>query len=119
MQYVNLLGAFGNQVDLDSFVKAFFQAIEVVDYEERESGNYADGRYFRGGSGDIGFTISLSEEEDHDDLPCWIQVAADMPTSEVLVDVVDRMVREKALPEGFRIARMISLGKRDEQRIDY
>jgi hypothetical protein len=119
MQYVNLLGALGDGLDLDSFVTAFSAAIGGSSFSERESGNYVGGRYYKGVDGGLTFTISLSDEEDHTDLPYWIQIAADVSTSEALVGAVDRIVREKALPAGFRFARMVNLGKRDERRIDY
>ncbi|GLR14010.1 hypothetical protein GCM10007907_28000 [Chitinimonas prasina] len=119
MQYVNLLGVFDTSSELDSFAKEFFSAVGVSSYEERESGNFPDGRYFRNLEGVLAFTISLSDEEDHEDLPFWIQVSADMSSLDELVSAVDSIVLEKAMPAGFCIARMINLGKKNEQRINY
>ena len=119
MQYVNLLGAHGNQADFDSFAREFFLVIGVSEYGERESSNFVDGRYFKGTNNNLDFTISRSDEEEHADLPYWVQIAADMLTAEALVEVVDSIIRNKTVPAGFHFARMVNFGRRDEQRIDY
>ena len=49
----------------------------------------------------------------------WVQVAADLDADGALDDAVSRVVRERLLPAGFRVAQMVKLGRRDEQRIDY
>lgn len=119
MQHLDLLGAFRNQVDLDSFARAFFPTIEVSHFEERESSNYVEGRYYKGRNGTLNLTISLSDEDGHKDLPCWIHVTADMQTPEALAEVVKRTIGERVLPAGFRLAQMINLGRQDEIRFDY
>lgn len=119
MNYVNLLGALPGNDELDTFAKKFFDAFDVLVFEERESSNYVDGRYFKGRNGDLIFTISLSEEEDHTDLPYWVQVASEAIDKDTLLSTVDNVVHAKILPAGFRFARMINFGKHDEQRLDY
>jgi hypothetical protein len=117
--YVNLLGARQGNEDLDAFAKEFFAAICVTEFEERESCNYIGGHYFIGTRGEMTFTVMLQDEEGHEDLPYWVQVMSDSIDEDALVSDVDSMVRTKALPRGFRFARVINFGKRYERQIDY
>jgi len=119
MQYVNLLGSFGQATDLDSFVTAFFPAMGISKYEERESGSYVDGRYFKGASEHLTVIVSISDESDHEDLPFWVQVSGDVPDVAGLISEVDRTIRSQVIPAGFQFARMTNFGRRDEVRIDY
>ena len=52
-------------------------------------------------------------------LPVWVQVAANLDADGALEDAVSRVVRERLLAAGFRLARMVNFGKRDEQRLDH
>ena len=120
MQTVDLLGTFGSQADLDSFAKAFFEAIGIFEYEERESSNYIDEHYFIGSDGALSVQICIYDVEGYEDMPYWVTIDADMAKLEDLVDLVDQIVRKKAMPMGFRFARMINIGRIEgENRIDY
>ena len=119
MQYVDVLGEMHQADSVATFAKKLFTALGVEDQEARESSNYVGGQYFKGRRGNLLLTISLSDEEGHDDRPYWIHVAVDLPNTESAPDVVDRMIREKALPAGFKMARIINFGKHNEERIDY
>lgn len=119
MKYVNLLCAHAENPGLSEFAEAFFDAAGVVDGQERESSNYAEGRYFKGSHEGTEFTVSLSDEEGNEDLPFWVQVAASLGADGALEDAVSRVVRERLVAAGFRVARMVNFGKRGEQRIDY
>jgi hypothetical protein len=119
LQYVNLLCAHAAKPSLREFAEAFFDAAGIVDGQERESSNYVEGRYFKGSRDGAEFTVALSDEEGNEDLPVWVQVAAHLDADGALDDAVSRVVRERLLAAGFRMARMVNFGKRDEQRIDY
>lgn len=119
MRYVNLLCAHLGTTGLSEFAEAFFKAAGIVDGQERESSNYVEGRYFKGSREGAEFTVSLSDEEGNEDLPFWVQVAADVSADGFLEDAVSRVVQERLVVEGFRVARMVDFGKRGEQRIDY
>lgn len=119
MNYINLLGALPTNDGLDIFAEKFFDAFDALVFEERESINYGDGRYFKGRNGDLIFTVSLSEEEDHADLPYRVQVASETIDKDTLLSTVNNVVHAKILPAGFRFARVINFGKHDEQRLDY
>ncbi|ALV05664.1 hypothetical protein [Roseateles depolymerans] len=118
MQYVNLLCAHAEKNSLREFAEAFFGAVGIVDGQERESANYAEGHYFRGTHDGTKFTVSLSDEEGNEDLPVWVQIV-DKVDAHALDDVVSHLVRERLLAVGFRVARLVNFGRRDEQRIEY
>ena len=82
---------------------------------------YVEGHYFKGARDEAEFTVSLSDEEGNEDLPVlvWVQVAANLDADGALDDAASRVVRERLLTAGFRVARMVNFGRRDEQRIDY
>lgn len=119
MQYFNLLCAHADKPSLYEFAEAFFDAMGIVDGQERESSNYIEGRYFKGSRDGAEFTVSLSDEEGNEDLPVWVQVAANLDADGALDDALSCVIRERLLAAGFRVARMVNFGKRDEQRIDY
>lgn len=91
----------------------------VSSFEERESGNYADGRYFRGANGLTVFTVALSDEPSNGDLPYWVHAKSNDGAPPSLDNYVDDLVRGKTIAEGFKFAKMIDFGKRTEVRIDY
>lgn len=119
MQYMNLLGAHADHTDLKPFAKSFFDALGISDREERESSNYVGGYYLKGSYRGIAFIVARSDEAAHEDLPYWIHISADMAKSDALEIAVSQLVRDKALPLGFRLAHIVNFGKRSEQRIDY
>ena len=120
MQDVDLLGAFKNTTDLDVFVNTFFSALGLVEYDERNSSNYIDERYFIGEYDNISYTISMSDEVDNEDLPFWINVSTDdVKKMNMLFDIVDNNIKTKILPAGFYIARFINFEFKDRIRIDY
>lgn len=96
----------------------FFSAIGAETYEERESSNYVDGRYFKGTSGTTSATVSMAEEVDHADLPIWVQFIDDTVDEASLSQAVTSVIQTKLLPSGFKCARMLNFGRKDEQRID-
>lgn len=118
MASVNLLAAFGNDVDVETFAMTFFPAIGAENYEERESSNYIDGRYFKGVTGTTLATVSMAEEMDHSDLPVWVQFTDDALNEASLNEVVISIIQTKLLPSGFKCARMLNFGRGNEQRID-
>lgn len=119
MQYVNLLGMHPGCVELRLFAKTFFEALGVNDGEERESDNYIDGCYLKGSLGGMIFSVAISDENAHEDVPYWIHISADVVTLDALEDAVSQLIRDKVLPMGFQLARIVNLGARGEQRIDY
>ena len=119
MQYVNLLGMHPGCVGLRPFAKSFFDALGVNDGEERENGNYVEGYYLKGSLGSMTFSVAISDEDAHEDVPYWIHISADMVISDALEDAVSQLIRNKVLPMGFQLARIVNFGKRGEQRIDY
>jgi len=119
LQYINLLCAHSEKPDLREFAKTLFDALGIVGDEERESSNYAEGRYFKGSRDGAQFTVSLSDEAGNDDLPVWVRVSDNVSPDGALEEVVSRVVRERLIAAGFRVARMTNFGKRGEHRIDY
>lgn len=117
--YINLLAANNEFPALDEFAPRFFEALGVIAYEERESSNYIGGRYFKGKS-DAEFIVTASlADEEHADLPIWVQIFSDSLNEQSLRSIVDGLVQAKALSSGFTCARMINFGRIDEKRVDY
>jgi hypothetical protein len=119
MKYINLLINSEHKKNLKDFVTIFFDAINISAYEERHSSNYVDGHYFKGGSGPFVFTVAISDEEDHQGLPYWVQVRSEIANSDIFELEIDNMVKDKLLPLGFKVARVLNFGKVEEQRFDY
>lgn len=119
MQYIDLLGVLNGENGLDAFASRFFAVVDASQVEERESSNYVDGRYFRGRVGDVSFTVSLTDFAGNEDLPFWVHIKSDIPDLEVLVSMIDEIIRNKTMSAGFRFARMLNFGMRDESRLDY
>lgn len=121
MQHLDLLGASEKLADLNSFAEGFFSAIDANGYEERESSNYTGGHYFRATIDGMYFTVCLSDEDEFDDFPYWIHINTDVdaPNAANLGDVVESIVREKLLTNGFRITRIINIGTYDAEQASY
>jgi hypothetical protein len=119
MQYIDLLGALNGENGLDVFARQFLSVIDASQVEERESSNYADGRYFRGRVGDVSFTVALADFAGNEDLPFWVHIKSDAPDLEALVSMIDELIRNKAIAAGFHFARMLNFGMRDGRRLDY
>lgn len=120
MPRVNLLCAYAGTADLGEFAQAFFKFADIKEGQKRESSNYVDSRYYRGYAYGAELTVSLADEEGNDDLPFWVQIATTSHhAADVLEGLVDCLVRERLLPAGFHVARMMNFGRQDEHRIDY
>jgi hypothetical protein len=119
MQYVDLLGMHLRSLGLRPFAESFFDALGIDDGEERESGNSVDDYYLKGSLENMHFSVAISDEYAHEDLPYWVHISADLVAPDALDDAVSQLMRDKVLPMGFKLARIVNHGKRGEQRIDY
>ena len=119
MKYLNLLGANTDTSDLEPFSKGFFSALGIDEYEQRESGNYVGGYYFKGKKGNLNYTLAVSDEDGNDDLPLWVQICGEDIEEAALEKQVESLIRNNLLPQGFRFARIVNFGKRGMQRVDY
>lgn len=119
MAQINLLGVLNTEKGLDAFAVQFFEIIGASQFEERESSNYVDGRYFRGSINEATFTISLADDGGNEDLPFRIFIDSDELDFATLLSTIDEIVRSKNISVNFRFARIRDLGTLDECRIDY
>jgi hypothetical protein len=121
MQYINLLIDRNEDTSLDTFARSFFAAVGGKNFEERESSNYVEGRYFVGQLNGMHFEIALSDLEGFADLNYWISIeaTAGFAKHSLFALYVDEIVKNKLIPSGFRVAKIVDFGKRDMQRIDY
>lgn len=105
---------------LVGFATNFFAAIGVTEYAERESENYIEGHYFKGeGADGMNYVIAVSDEEDYEDFPFWVQVMQETEDADSLIKIVDTFLKDKIIPAGFSFIRVINLGRKDQLRIDY
>jgi hypothetical protein len=116
MRYFDLLLNL-NGATLDSFAQAFFAAADVNDSEQRQSIHYGEERYFKGKKGGLVFKVMLSDDEDHLDLPFWVNIEVSERTD--LPFEIEAFVRERLLSSGFKVARLINFGRPDEERCDF
>ena len=119
MAIVNLLAAYPNANNLACISDRLSEAFGGLQLEERESSNYIGGQYYFGRMGAVEIVVALSDESDHDDLPYWIVLSSNEATDGELVVFADAVTRDKLIPIGFSVARFISFGRKEEQRIDY
>ncbi|MBT9504672.1 MAG: hypothetical protein IV092_25730 [Burkholderiaceae bacterium] len=113
MQQVDLISSRDGIETLEGFAVAFFGAMGVAGYEQRESENYTGGTYFIGKTSESEFNISISDDPQHEDMPYWVEVSA------LHASVVDDQVRERLLPQGFRVALVENFGETTERRATY
>ncbi len=119
MQYMDLIGAWDEKNNLDDFAKKFLALADISFIEERESSNYIDGRYFRGKVNDITFTVSLADLVDNEKFPFYVLIESYEVDLDVLEAMIDGLIRNKAIPAGFKFARIFNFGKSDESFVDY
>ena len=119
MNIVNLLSAFPSANNLADLSQKLDSVLGGMELEERESSNYVGGRYYSGHIGNIRMILALSDETDHDDLPYWIALSSNETTEDELITFADEMATARLLPAGLRVARFVSFGRVDEQRINY
>ena len=68
-----------------------------------------DEQYFRADYNDMSIKVSLSDDEDREDVPCWIQFTSDVLSVSELENAVSCIVCNKILPSGFQVARILIL----------
>jgi hypothetical protein len=117
MRYFDLLLDVKGKVDLESFARSFFSAVHIDAYEERESIHYVEERYFKGEAGGVIFKVMLSDDEDHPDLPFWVNIENTHETDQPFD--IDALVQNRLLTSGFRVAQLINFGRTDEVRRDF
>jgi hypothetical protein len=110
----NLVVANDMGSDLASIAKAFYAAIGIDDFTERESGNYPGGRYFRGRAPNITFLLMETEHGTHTDRPFWARIEL-QDEFQGEFDL-DQWVRQKLVANGFQVAQMINFHRHGEER---
>lgn len=108
MSEMDLIANCEGAENLASFATVFFDAIGIAAREERESENYTGGSYFVGSSEGLKVNISISDDPQHEALPYWIEVS----TSDALA--LEGQIRDRLLPRGFCVARVMNFGERSE-----
>lgn len=119
MTYVNLLCSWPGKNTLSEFATAFFAAMNIDNFQERESGNYRDGHYYKGDVGEISFVVAISDEENNQDFDYWIQASSRLFDDENLNMVIGNAMENILMPFGMKAARMLNFGRMNEVRIDY
>jgi hypothetical protein len=120
LPYSDLLCARPGKHGLTELARAFFKVIGTEDSEQRHSSNYVEETYFRGSLEGVKFTVCWADYDGNEDLPFWVMIEGDQDTDDALNAVVDRVVRERLLGAGFRVARVVNFGKLEGAlRIDF
>jgi hypothetical protein len=108
MYPVDLIANREGAESLKSFAAAFFDALGIAAHEERESDNYTGGAYFVGTDKGLEVNISISDDPRHEAMPYWIELS----TADALT--LESRIRERLLPLGFRVARVLNFGEPTE-----
>jgi hypothetical protein len=118
MKHVNLLAGGYPTSSLDDFAASFYKIAGVSKFEERESSNYVDGRYFTAALGERIFKVMLSDAENLRDLPYWVRVSAAEGAEPLTAVEVDALA-QKLVHSGYKVARITDFGQNTEKRFDY
>jgi hypothetical protein len=119
MSIVNVLASCPTANSLPQFVRLTSAALDGVGFTRRVSSNYVDGEYFRASFDDVEITIAYSDEIDHQDLAYWAAFKSARDPEPELIGRVDKLIRERLMPAGMKVARLERFGRKDEVRIDY
>lgn len=114
--HVTLVAGHDSADNLADFSQAFFHALDITDYEERESSNNACGGYYLGHQDSIEINIMESGDIQQEVLPFWVDIYADEDT---LYALVEQHIHKRLLPEGFMVTQILDLGKPSERRVHY
>jgi len=112
--YADLFFDFPGAQDLPAAATAAYRALGVTQFDERESSNYVDGRYFLAKQGQLNLEIALSDDEDADDLRFWLSIEGELEgSSELEFDqMIDVIAKQKLQAAGARVARVYDFGKK-------
>lgn len=116
-QHVNLFASGSPDLSLRDFAKSVYAELGISEFEERESSNYVDGHYFSAVLGPRVFKVMLSNSETHVELPYWVRVSS-TDESKQISDAEIASISNGLIRIGYKVARIINPGQRDELRID-
>ena len=119
MKYVHIQLNTNSSNGLDGVFEVLCNAVGIMVFEERESDNYADGRYYIFQHNGLNCTLALADDDFCLDLPYWVSVSADQMAIIEIEARVESLVKDQLLPAGFRVARIENFGLVDQVRIDY
>lgn len=104
---------------LEEFARITFSIMGVSSFEERESSNYVDGRYFKGVLPDLLFKIALSDEAGLEDMKFWVSIqdSGRFATESDFCRTMDSLLGVRLIKEGFRVVRVADFGGPKARRI--
>ncbi|SDJ82350.1 hypothetical protein [Variovorax sp. OV700] len=108
MYEIDLIADCKGTENLASFAVSFFDAIGIEVRQERESENYTGGTYYVGSGEGLKVNISISDDPQHEAMPYWIVVSTDDALA------LEDRIRERLLPRGFQVARVMNFGEPTE-----
>ncbi|WP_447728385.1 hypothetical protein [Sphingomonas koreensis] len=110
---IALAAGHAHQLDGLSSATAIFGALGRPDFQERESSNYVEGRYFEVHVGQFTLTVSYGDSDEMD-LPIWLLL--DGPDERI--DAFAMKAADALSQAGFLVARLENFGRHDEMRVD-
>jgi hypothetical protein len=118
MNYINFLCNHQAAKGLSDFAGLVSHALPLARSEIRESANYFGGEYLKAEIGPNTILTVAMSDEDFEDLPLWIHVAAQDGSAESTWERIRTTVVEPLLNAGFSIARIDNFGKSNYVRVD-
>lgn len=117
----NLLVQPIDEQTLDSFVAELCHDFGCHGFEERESSNYVEERYFIARILGLEVTVALADEINYQDYQFWISLqpeATGLADVSFLDGIADCLARKLAL-HGHRVARPLSFTRQDQGTVYY
>jgi hypothetical protein len=119
--YADIFFNFAGAKDLRDAAKAAFDALGISEFEERESSNYVDGRYFVANRNGLTFEIAQSDYADAGELRFWLSIDGDLENADgtKFDRMIDGIAREDLRGSGAQVARVHDLGKKVMRVVSY
>jgi hypothetical protein len=121
MEHVELFVQLPGVATLGDAAAVLGKALGIRNFEERESSNYIENRYFAAKKDQRQYELSYTDYEEADRFPfhIWIELEKKAPPGTALLTAMDAWVKSKLLAIGAKAALVVNYGRPDMQRIDY
>jgi hypothetical protein len=117
--YADLFFDLTNAENLDTAASTVFRELGITEFNERESSNYVDGRYFVAQHGGLTYEIAYSDDEDAGAMRFWLSIEGEVNGEPQLDELVDAIARTKLQAAGAQVARVYDLGKKTMKVVSY
>jgi len=119
MQYTYLLCSWNGDDDLDKFAREIFSFFGILEFQERQSDNYEEGRYFRGTIENVRIEIDHNQLVGFEAYHFGIVIRCEDTNHERFIFDLENAIVKQLLPKGFRIAKLDPSKPNGERIFEY